>query len=151
MIRISTLNHYEDPNLQKAFRQYYDDLGIVDFKYWDRLFIDMEKEENLNTFVLLDKDEIIGFIQCQSIELKDWFFKEHIGFIRELWVKAQVRHQGYGDQLVNHVIEKCTQQGLKKIILTTENANSFYKKHGFIHDASYSASNDDMVMIRMIN
>ena len=150
MISIHQHTDYENLNFQQSYRQYYDDLGITDFKHWDRLFDDMAKEENFNTYLLVKEDTIIGFIQCQTIELTHWFFKEHCGFIREFWVSKANRKQGHGDTLFNVAIKTFKAQKLKKAILTSEKTERFYTNRGFTCDNSYHALNKDTVYVKSI-
>jgi len=151
MTKIVTLENYEDSKFKQAYAMYYKDLGISDFKYWDRLFADMVKEEDFKTFLLFDANELIGFIQCQAIELKHWFFNEHLGFIREIWILSKARHKGNGEILLNYAMEHFKKNGLKKMIITSEKVDSFFSKHGFSIDPSYKAMNQDTVMVKLLD
>ena len=148
---IKLLDNYNDLAFQNAYRNYYDDMGIIDFKHWDRLFVDMEKEDNLNTYLLFENNVIIGFIQIQNIQFTHWFFKEQCGFIREFWILKQLRNQGYGSRLFDYIMKRFKEENIKKVILTTEKVQSFYTNRGFVVDSSYTALNNDIVMTNRVD
>jgi len=147
MAKLTKLLNHKDENFINAYKRYYNDLNILDFNHWDRLFEDMEKESNLATLLLMEEESIIGFIQFQSITLKHWFFKEQAGFIRELWVDKAFRNNHYGVLMLNHALNVFKENNLHKVLLTTENTHDFFIKQGFKKANTYEALNKDDVLV----
>lgn len=133
-----------DPLFMNIFKCYFNELKI-NVESWNNLFEEMNNsilKMGLQTMILLEGKQTMGFIQFQVEELRNWFFKEKIGFIRELYVCNEYRNNKYGTQLVNKAFEHFTQNNVYKVLLTTNTAERFYLKIGFRRDDSYQAINE---------
>ena len=75
-----------------------------------------------------------GFIlyQVDSPE-SDWCIKKGYGFIRELYVAADLRDAGYGKALVSHAESQLKQHGVPGVYLTADVDESmgFWTKMGY--------------------
>lgn len=133
---------------QQAFKTYFQELGIQ-IKNWEGLFQEMNNEGDNLAYVLLDDNgRALGFIQLKPIQLANWFFEEHLGFIREFWIAETARGKGYGSQLLQLAESYLQGQKIPKAILTTHTAEAFYLKKGYRRDFSFLAKNEDPVYIK---
>ena len=142
------LSDFSQDFFQRAFRLYFQELG-VHVENWDELFQSMAAEQNNHAFILLDEGEdIVGFIQFTTDQLSNWFFEEKFGFIREFWVSPSFRRNGYGSRLLERTEAYFREQGIHKVILTTDTAAPFYQAHGYRQDTAYTAKNEDTVFTK---
>ncbi len=148
-------NDYRDLRLQRCFREYFSEIGEP-LKENTRVFGKMQAavtDCGMQCLVLQQEDEIRGFLQFQEEVLTHpmGFFRERLGFIRELWVAPELRRSGCGKAFVTAMEQYCRDRGIKKLILTyEENALGFYKSLGFAEDPSYSAENEQGVMVKLL-
>lgn len=144
------ITDFSNPLFQTAFKSYFEELGIK-IKHWDLMFKHMnEDKEDVCYLRTDDENNIIGFIQFKKDELKNWFFTEKIGFIRELWINPNFRGKGQAKSLIELVEKHFIQNEKYKSILTTDTAPLLYIKCGYIKDQSYIADNEDDVYIKLL-
>jgi GNAT superfamily N-acetyltransferase len=141
------LRDYSDLSFKTAFCLYFKELG-TDLTPDHDVFLEMakDKEKGLKTLLVLEGEEIIGFLMYQEDTLTNWFFVERIGFIREFWIREDKRKQGIGTSLLKAVLTDVKDKGIKKALLTTTTAEGFYGKNEFVKDESYSAKNGGQVL-----
>ena len=135
-------DHY-DPLFQELFKKYFNELGIK-VENWDGIFEEMNdcvKKYNLLTLIISYEMKVIGFLQFQKDELSNWFFNESIGFIREFYIDIKYRGKGYGTKLLALALGWFKNEGILKVLLTSDTADQFYLKHGFKKDKAYNAKN----------
>ena len=155
MPKIIELNDYHDLRLQKCFRRYFTEIG-EHLRENTTVFERMQEavtEQNMHCLVLMDEADICGFLQFQTEELTHsmGFFKETVGFIREFWISPEERGKGNGARLLSAVEDHFRKEGVCKLILTyEENALSFYEKQGFTIDRSYTAENEQGVVVKLL-
>ncbi len=144
------LTDFTDKRFTKAFKTYFDELGIP-VKEWDRLFVSMTKEGENTAFVrLTDDDEVLGFIQVKPIVFTSWFFDVKMGFIREFWIDSAYRGSKHGTELLAKAESFFLENGIYKSILTTHTADGFYLKHGYKKHDDINARNNDSVYIKQL-
>jgi ribosomal protein S18 acetylase RimI-like enzyme len=89
-----------------------------------------------SVFLVADRgDALAGFlIGTAEHEIPIYRLKEY-GFIHDVWVEPEYRHEGIARQLTMMAIEKFAQMGLKQIRLDTATANdaarSLFTRCGF--------------------
>lgn len=128
-MEIINFNNFEDSNFCQAFMEYFNEMHIH-VEDWDLLFKEMNEDKRDVSKVLIENNRIYGFIMYRKDELKNWFFCETIGFIREFWVCQNVREQGFGSQLLE-AVEKDLRD-VDRIILTPDKSKQvFYEKRGY--------------------
>ncbi len=143
------ISDFLDIIFQNAFKQYFSELG-VNVKDWNGLFREMNESDNL-AFVRLDENkEIIGFILFKPTVFKSSFFEETYGFIREFWVKAEYRNKKHGSELIELTEKYLRDQGIYSSILTTDTAEHFYLKHGYVKVPGCIARNKNDVYVKKI-
>lgn len=144
------ISDFTDPVFQAAFRQYFVEMGIH-VKDWDGLFREMnegnEGEKNA-AYVRRTADDVIGFIIFVSIRFTSWFFEETCGFIREFWVAEPFRSQGHGSSLIALAERHFLEQGICTSVLTTDTAERFYERHGYVKAPGCRAKNKDNVFVK---
>lgn len=141
------IRDYSDPAFQKAFRQYFQELG-VSVSNWDGLFAQMT-DDGCACFIRRDEaDRIIGFIQFSKLSMTSWFFEDRCGFVQEFWVAPECRRQGHGAALLAQTEEWFRRQGICRMILTTDTAEKFYLRHGYRRDVSIVAKNRAPVFVK---
>lgn len=142
-----------DPGFQKAFRQYFAELGIT-VKDWDGLFREMDRGdegERNAAYVRTGPDGgVIGFIQLIPIRFTSWFFEETCGFIREFWVAEAFRSQGHGGELLALAERYFLERGIYTAVLTTDTARRFYEGHGYVKAPGCRAKNKDGVFTKRL-
>ena len=139
---------FSDPLFQKAFQQYFSELGIT-VTDWDGLFAEMNEEGDNEAYIRTAADgSVVGFIQFKPIQFKSWFFEETCGFIREFWIAEAYRSQGHGSVLLQRAEERLKAQGIQTFVLTTDTAEAFYLQHGFALAPGMKAKNGDPVYIK---
>ena len=147
------ITDFTDPVFQTAFKQYFEELGI-NVKDWDGLFREMnadsEGEKNA-AYVRTGLDGgVIGFIQFVPIRFTSWFFEETLGFIREFWVAEAFRNQGNGAELLALAERHFLERGIYASILTTDTAERFYERRGYVRVYGCSAKNEDEVFVKRL-
>lgn len=140
---------YQSPAFQQAFRSYADEMGIR-VSNWEGLFCGMT-DEGIPAIVRKDAaGQVIGFIQFSRMIMTSWFFEDRYGFIQEFWVHPAHRRKGYGAELLAQAESHFRKQGICKMILTTDNADGFYLRHGYRHDEDMVAKNGSKVYIKIL-
>ncbi len=143
------ISDFSNPVFQNAFKQYFSELN-VNVDDWDGLFREMSDEGD-EAFVRLDENnEPIGFILFQPIEFTSWFFKETYGFIREFWVAKEHRSKKHGSDLLEIAEQYFYKQGIYSSILTTDTAEQFYLKRGYVKVPGCTALNEDDVYVKRL-
>lgn len=142
------ISDFTDDGFMQAFKRYFGELGIS-VEDWNGLFAEMNGTEGNRAYVRYNEnDEIVGFIQFVAVELENWFFRERLGFIREFWVSSEYRKMGHGSELIGLAERYFADNGIKKVILTTDTAHGFYETKGYRKDDSFTAKNNDDVFIK---
>lgn len=141
---------FSSPAFQRAFQQYFAELDIH-VSDWDGLFREMNGGGNA-AFVRTDSEgAVAGFLQFCPITFTSWFFEGTCGFIREFWVAEGFRAQGHGSALLELAEARFLEQGIRTAILTTDTAQKFYEKHGYVQSPGCMAKNGDPVFIKRLS
>lgn len=166
---------FADPAFQAAFRTYFGELGCR-VTNWEGLFAAMSEtgreytwthkddtgrvtrfvsgvsaDERDHAFVLRAEDgDAAGFIQFTSIYLDSWFFTAKCGFIREFWLRSDLRRQGHGTKLLRLAEDWLREQGCRCVLLTTMTAPVFYQKNGYTQQKGIEARNTEPVFTKML-
>ena len=144
------INQYSDPAVQTAMKAYFCELGL-NITNWDGLFQEMEQDGANFTFIRKDETgDVTGFIQFTTMDMSSWFFSAKCGFIREFWIRADLRRRGHGTALLHQAEEWLRQQDCLCILLTTDTAPGFYEKHGYCHEPRIQARNKDAVFVKRL-
>ena len=147
------ISNFSDPVFQTAFKQYFAEIGI-NVKDWDGLFREMNEENEGGTnaaYVRTAEDGgVIGFIQFIPIQFASWFFEETCGFIREFWVADRFRNKGHGSELIALAERHFMENGICTCILTTDTAERFYERHGYVKAPGCKAKNRDEVFTKRL-
>lgn len=147
------ISDFSDPLFQTAFQRYFAEMGIH-VKDWDGLFREMdggnEGEKNAAYVRMAADGSVIGFIQFIPIRFTSWFFEETCGFIREFWVAEEFRGKGHGSALLALAERYFLEQGIRTGILTTDTAEPFYERHGYVKECGCRAKNTDGVLVKRL-
>ncbi len=144
------ITDFFNPMFQTAFQEYFKELEVK-INNWDSLFDEMNKEkDNVAILRITEDNKVIGFILFKIEILKNWFFEEKVGFIREFWISREFRKKGHGSSLLNLAEKYFVKQEVYKSILTTDTAPNFYIKQNYMQDFSYSAKNKDLVFVKLL-
>ena len=142
-------NDFTDPALQIAFRTYFEELGIR-ITNWAGLFAEMAAGDDT---VLVRRDQtgmVTGFIQFTTLDMSSWFFRARCGFIREFWIRADLRRRGHGSALLQQVEDRLRAQDCMCALLTTDTAPAFYCKRGYTLQTRIEAQNRDDVYMKLL-
>ena len=166
---------FTEPAFQTAFRTYFGELGCR-VTNWDGLFAAMGEtgreytwthrdnagrmtrfvsgisaDERDHAFLFREENgDVAGFIQFTTIDMGSWFFTAKCGFIREFWIRADLRRRGHGSELLREAEEWFREQGCFGILLTTVTAPGFYCKHGYTHQPAIEARNRENVYLKRL-
>lgn len=144
------VSDFSAPLFQDAFKQYFAELD-VHVTDWDGLFKEMNDEGGNSAFVRTAEDrKMIGFIQFRPTKFTSWFFEETYGFIREFWVASGFRGSGHGSALLHMAEKYFRENGIFTSILTTDTAERFYEKHGYLKAPGCKAKNKDDVFVKRL-
>ncbi len=144
-----------DLQFQMAFHKYFAEYGITlkpDTDVFDEL-IKAEKTEGLQSIGLMHSKELLGFVlyQIETFESNSSFFKQKVGYIREIWVNKDYRGQKLGTKLMEEVYTRLRNVGVCKVLLTyDEDAIGFYEKLGYEYDDSYEAKNKLKCIVKVL-
>ena len=142
------ISNFSNSLFQTAFKQYFSELGYT-IRDWNGLFKEMNDDGDNIAFVRTSMDgKIIGFIQFKPVKFSSWFFEETCGFVREFWVAEEFRNKGHGTALISLVEKYFIDNGIYTSILTTDTADRFYKRHGYVNALGCKAKNQDGVFIK---
>lgn len=141
------IRKYDGQTFQTAFRAYIMEMGIQ-VNNWEGLFTQMT-DEGVATILREDENEqVVGFIMVSRIEMTSWFFEDRYGFIQEFWVAPEQRNCGIGSELLAQAEAFFARQGIHKMILTSDTAEGFYRKHGYRRDEGIVAKNRAPVLVK---
>ena len=144
------VSDFDDRLFQKAFKTYFDELDIR-VQDWDSLFREMNDGSGNRAFVRTAcEGGIIGFVLFEPVKFTSWFFEETCGFIREFWVAGGYRSAGHGAALLSRAEDHFREQGICTCILTTDTAERFYLRHGYVYAPGCIAKNGDKVYIKRL-
>lgn len=147
------ITDFSYPLFQEAFKQYFAEIGVT-VKDWDGLFQEMNEEnggeKNAACVRIAADGGVIGFIQFIPIRFTSWFFEESCGFIREFWVAEEFRRRGHGSELIALAEQHFLDHGLYASILTTDSAERFYERHGYVKAPWCKAKNHDEVFVKRL-
>ena len=164
---------FADAAFRNAFRTYFAEMGCR-VTNWDGLFAAMGEtgreytwthrddagrvthfvsginaEERDHAFILRDEGgEAVGFIQFTTMDMDSWFFTARGGFIREFWIRPELRRQGYGSGLLQKAEAWLREQGCLCVLLTTDTAPDFYRRHGYTLQKGIQARNQADVYLK---
>lgn len=142
-----TITDFTDPRFADMFRRYFGELNIA-VRDWDGLFREMNGGENMAVMSIAPDGHAAGFIQFCPMSFESWFFSFRAGFIREFWVEPESRGRGIGAELLRLAEESFKRAGLRRAILTTDTAEGFYRRFGYVPAPDIGAKNSDTVFIR---
>lgn len=166
---------FADAAFQKAFRSYFGELGCR-VTNWEGLFTAMSErgreytwthhdaagrmsrfvsginaDERDHAFLLREETgETAGFIQFTTMHMDSWFFTVKCGFIREFWIREDLRCRGHGTALLCKAEEWLRQQGCLCVLLTTSTAPDFYCKQGYTYQPAIAARNRENVYLKRL-
>ncbi len=144
------LSEFHDRNFQIAFMKYFEEMDIH-LDDWNGLWQEMNEDKETRAFVRVsDTGSVIGFIQFKPITFKSDFFEETCGFIREFWVDAPLRNQRHGTELITLAEKYFIENHIFTCILSTDSAERFYKRHGYVKASGCLAKNHMDVYVKRI-
>lgn len=144
------ISDFNNLDFQNMFKSYFGELG-VSVRDWSRLFQAMNDENRNLAYLRYDESgSPIGFIQFTIITFSSGFFEAKAGFIREFWVNGKCRSLGHGSELLRRAEEYFISNGIYKSILTTDTAERFYLRHGYVKDVDITAKNGLDVFVKVL-
>ena len=98
--------------------------------------------------------ELLGFIIYQiDSDKSDWNLRPGSGFIREFYIKRDVRKQGLGSMLLSYAEQVLQKNGVKDVYLTSdelETVKLFYLKNGYTNTKVRCEFNKDEIFEKQI-
>lgn len=90
-----------------------------------RSWLTARADDARSVFLVGEREEgkLIGFL-IGTVEREMSIYRlEEFGFVHDLWVEEEYRHEGVGRQLVMEAVERFTRLGVKQIRLDVATAN----------------------------
>ncbi len=146
------IEDFTDERFKAAFHIYFEELGET-AKDWDKFFLKMNNDPHGKDFAYIrvdDHDNVVGFIQFTILEVTSWFFKTQIGFIREFWIASEYRNRKHGTELLGLTEDYFRKHHLFASILTTDTAEKFYEKHGYVRMNEIIPDNDEITYAKFL-
>ncbi len=146
------IEDFTDERFKTAFRIYFEELGET-VKDWEKLFLKMNNDPHGKDFAYIrvdENDHVIGFIQFTTLEVTSWFFKTQIGFIREFWIASEYRNRKHGTALLRLAEAYFCRCHLFASVLTTDTAERFYEKHGYVRMNEIIPANDEITYVKVL-
>ncbi|MCL2350662.1 MAG: GNAT family N-acetyltransferase, partial [Defluviitaleaceae bacterium] len=80
----------------------------------------------------------------------DWFYKEGYGFVRELYIEADLRNGGYGRALATHAENEMLKRNPKGLYLTAddEGAMKFWARMGYRNSGEICPENNSPIHVK---
>lgn len=139
-----------DPELQKAFRAYYGELGVK-VTNWDGLFAEISASPDCLFVRRTPGGDVIGFLLFSMLEAATagrGFFTTRLGCVEEFWIADRFRGRGHGTALLRLAEKHFVQLGCAYAILTTDTAPDFYEKQGYRLQKGIAAKNKADVYLK---
>ena len=147
---------FTDAAFQRSFRTYFGELGCR-VTNWEGLFAAMGETGREYTWTHRDDTgRVSRFVSGISAEERDHAFLlrdetgEEAGFIREFWLRSDLRRQGHGTRLLRKAEDWLRQQGCLCVLLTTVTAPEFYRKNGYTQQNGIEARNTEPVFAKLL-
>lgn len=146
-MEIIKLTNVKNEEFEKIFRDYYKEDGIElkpDTKVFDEIQRSLDKDY-CKVLALRNDGKLIAFIMYEIVKLstEDKFFKQKLGFVREIYVLPSERNKGFSKVLMQNVENYFIEHGIKRSILNAhENMYEFYFKQGYYIDETYKCGNE---------
>ena len=114
--------------------------------------VERAKKQIISLDLLKINNQSIGFIiyQIDSPE-SDWCQKEGFGFIREVYIKKELRGKGLGRLLVDRAEEYLKNKGVQEIYLTSDNRGVFWNQCGYTKIDEIGYRNQYPIYIKRMN
>ena len=146
------IDDFSSQTFQAAYRRYCAEMGFG-VKNWEVVFQKMNHDPHGKDYAYLrltDSGETVGFLRFTALEVSSWFFQTKIGFIREFWVAPQHRNSSHGAALLELTESWFVRSGFPASILTTQTADHFYEKHGYVRTEAIAADNEERVYLKRL-
>lgn len=106
------------------------------------------KNESIHYFVLIDGDDVCGFLQCSILEPESELY--------EIGIDKKYQGKGYSKILMDYYLEFAKINSCDTIFLEVNNINikaiNLYKKYGFCEYGlrkNYYGSNQDAILMKL--
>lgn len=143
--------YFLDPQFFQAFQVYLRELGIDLEDDWSELEESFAANHKGLCYTFnVPSGEVLGFLQFEVNELTHFFFQEKFGFIREFWIRQDLRQQGHGGKLLSLCEDYLRKQGVARVLLTSDRAGAFYEKKGYGLYESIEAKNHNPVYTKWL-
>jgi GNAT superfamily N-acetyltransferase len=114
------------------------------FKLWEMDWAPLPKERDTIYLILTIEHSGLSFVaegqggDWQGVLLASRSTDGLSCFLNHLLVMSPVRSQGVGSALIEHLKDRCTEIGVRRIwFFTNENNRRFYQRLGFEEDSSF--------------
>lgn len=109
------------------------DVGTYTDEKWLKTFESIEKQENIEIYVLIDQNtEKICAAGTLLIEQKFIHDGSRVAHIEDVIVRKEIRGSGYGTSIIKHLQARAREVGAYKVVLSCNSNNiEFYKKLDF--------------------
>ena len=121
----------------ETYRGIYDDEKIDNYDYekHSQKFLNIINEPNINLYVVLDNDRIVGYMDYGIPYVPYKEYKQEIGL---LYLLKDYQRKGIGKELFNIATKKIKENGYNEFFVYCNkyntNAQEFYKKMGGVID-----------------
>lgn len=133
-IRISNINDIE--NISKLMLNYYPSIINKNefLKITQKILLNDLKNKKRISYIILDKNKIIGKIFIQIIDMLPNEFSLNIkfGYLSNLYILPKYRGEKLSEKLINEIINYAKKNNLERLNIWTSNkTNNTFTKLGF--------------------
>ncbi|NMA84883.1 MAG: GNAT family N-acetyltransferase [Epulopiscium sp.] len=99
-------------------------------------FKEIMKDKNVVVFVATEKEEVVGFAQCQlRYDYVEGTNSSPVGYLEGIFIRQECRHKGYAKELLKYCEKWSVEKGCKEFAsdceLTNETSFKFHLSMGF--------------------
>ncbi len=109
-------------------------------------FLDLDQSDIAPILVATHEDQLVGFLSFQiDSEKSNWNERPGWGFLRELYVRRDLRRCGVGTALGQVALDVLAKSGATQCYLTTDSAFEFWESVGFTRTGEMAPNGSEML------
>lgn len=108
---------------------------VVERSAFEAALNNILSEDDANLSVAEIGDEVVGY--CLGFDHMTFYANGRVSWVEEITVKASMRRQGIGQQLMENFEQWSKARGSRLVALATRRAAGFYERIGYEESATY--------------
>lgn len=108
---------------------------VVERPAFEAVLSNILSEDDANLSVAEIGDEVVGY--CLGFDHMTFYANGRVSWVEEITVKASMRRQGIGQQLMENFEQWSKARGSRLVALATRRADGFYERIGYEDSATF--------------